>query len=119
MNNDKILLIIKNYFKRNISMSTNNKNLFYDGKYDYKLKNRKHNYNNYESVKISIDKYNKRTIYLFNFNNELYFFKYDDKLFDDNKHYIISKDKLKKIDIDKYNKKYKYNIKDFTIDFEN
>jgi len=119
MNNDKILLLLKNYFKRNISMSTNNKNLFYDDKFNYKLKNRKHNYDNYEMVKISINKYNRRTIYLFNFNNELYFFKYNNKLFDDNKCIMISKDKLKKIDIDKYSKKYKLNRKDFIIDFEN
>jgi len=66
MNNDKILLLINNYFKRNISMSPDNKNLFYD--LDYLM---------------------------------------------------ISIDKLKKIDIDKYSKKYKLNRKDFIINFEN
>jgi len=119
MNNDKILLLINNYFKRNISMSPDNKNLFYDNRFDYKLKNRKHNYDNYKMVKIYINKYNRRTIYLYNFNNELYFFKYNNNLFDDLDYLMISIDKLKKIDIDKNSKKNKLNRKDFIIDFEN
>ena len=137
LNKEKeILKVINNYFDRDIKQSIEKfcKYDFYDYKYNYELKSRRNNYNSYDTTLLPADKLQRKTIYLFSFNDGLYYIKYKKERFDEfekkdfvrpkredkkdvKKEYIyIPIDKLKKIEIkERINKN---NEDDYTINFE-
>lgn len=80
----EILPLISKYFKSNIVRSNEKFNKFdyYDDKCKYELKSRNNNYNTYPTTLIAVDKViNDDIIFLFKFQDGLYYIKYDDTLF--------------------------------------
>ena len=89
------------YFDRNIIKTTDKlANYDYtDNKYNYILKNRKYNKNSYKFISISLLKLKSNTIYLYKFNNNLYYIKYNINKFNsfETKECIDAKTKNKKM----------------------
>jgi len=87
---DKIVPLLKEFFKRDIKRSEDkySKHDFYDEEYTYEVKSRTNNYNHYPTTIITQDKIvlqnNKKLILLFNFLDGLYYIEYDADKF---KHY--------------------------------
>tara|TARA_R110000868_G_scaffold58558_2_gene180762 strand:- start:423 stop:866 length:444 start_codon:yes stop_codon:yes gene_type:complete len=79
-----ILKKIRSFFGRDIIKTVNKFDKFdyTDNRYNYELKSRKCNYETYKTTIIACDKLKDKSIYLFNFNNELYYIKYDKKKFE-------------------------------------
>jgi hypothetical protein len=120
LNGEKeVLPIINDFFKREITKSEGRYTLydFEDNKYIYELKTRNINYGVYPTIMINVKKVikDKKQIFLFKFNDGLYYIKYreskfnnfEKKLFVRNKRdgikdyltecFFIPLDKLKKI----------------------
>lgn len=79
-----ILPQIRTYFKRkDIKKTTDKYSLydFYDDEYKYELKSRNNKYETYPTTLICCNKLSDKTIYLFNFQNGLYYLEYDEELF--------------------------------------
>jgi hypothetical protein len=79
----KVLEIIRTYFNKDIQQS---KYAYcqYDfkcSKYTYELKTRMNNYNTYPTTLIPYDKIKKKTIFLFKFNDGLYYIRYRKRKF--------------------------------------
>ena len=132
----EILKIINNFFDRDINQSIDKlcKYDFYDYKYKYELKSRRCDYNKYDTTILPVDKLQRKTIYLFSFNDGLYYIKYKKEIFDEfekkdfvrpkregirdiKKEYIyIPIDKLKKIEVK--DKLKNVNLDDYIVHFE-
>jgi hypothetical protein len=84
---DKIVPLLKEFFKRDIKRSEDKfaKHDFYDEEYTYELKSRTNKHDKYPTTMITQDKIvrqnNKKLILLFNFTNGLYYIEYDEEKF--------------------------------------
>ena len=83
-NQEIVLPIITNYFKRNIKNTEGrfNKYDYLDDIYKYELKSRTNKYDDYPTTIIGLDKVGINTIFLFYFTDGLYYIEYNKELFD-------------------------------------
>jgi hypothetical protein len=96
LNKEKeILVLINKYFKREIHKTIDKycKYDFFDFKYNYELKSRRCSINTYDTTLLPFDKIQRKTIYLFNFTDGLYYIKYKKEIFDEfeKKEYVRNK----------------------------
>ena len=119
------------YFDRSITKTIDKLDRFdyTDSKYNYILKHRKYEKNSYKFISISLLKLHTNTIYLYNFNNKLYYIKYNINKFNSffKKECIDANTKTKKMFVFipvKYFKKVKIenieiidNLKEFKVYF--